>query len=49
MYYATLAAVALKLIDINPLPEVAGVHFVDARRTSNMNFGVRMQDCFSMW
>ena len=49
MYYATLAAVALKSIDINPLPEVARVHFVDARRVSNMNFGVRMQGRFSMW
>ncbi len=32
----------------NPLPEVAGVLLVDARRASSMTFEVNIEGCFSM-
>jgi hypothetical protein len=45
MYQAAPAAGA-KLI--NPLPEVAGVDCVDARRALSMNFEVNIEGCFLM-
>ena len=46
MYQAAVAAV---LVLTRPLPEVAGVRWIDARRALSMNFEVRISGLFSMW
>jgi hypothetical protein len=43
------AAAAAMLVLTRPLPEVAGVCWIDARRALSMNFEVRIYDIFSMW
>ena len=48
-YAATAVLVVSSLTFANPLPEVAGVLFVDARSESNTIFGVTILGLFSMW
>ena len=43
------AAAAAMLVLTRPLPEVAGVRWIDARRALSMNFEVRISGLFSMW
>jgi hypothetical protein len=44
-----LAAAAAMLVLTRPLPEVAGVHWIDAWRALSMNFEVKISGLFLMW
>ena len=46
---ATAVLVISSVFFANPLPEVAGVLFVDARSASSTMFGVSIVGLFSMW
>ena len=43
------AAAAVMVVLTRPLPVVAGVRCVDARRASSMNLEVKIFGCFLMW
>ncbi len=43
------AAVAVLGVLTRPLPVVAGVHCMDARRASSINFEVKISGHFLMW
>ena len=48
-FYAATAVLVSSVTFANPLPDVAGVLFVDARSASNTIFGVSILGLFSMW
>ena len=48
-YAATAVLVIPSVVFANPLPDVAGVIFVDARNASSKSFGVSIVGLFLIW